>query len=375
MTAVVREAHDGCFIFIPCADMDNCESLPNWCLNYDEYVDQDQTEDMPDLAIDPDDGILSIYNTSDRPKTYFVTVENCSRVLSAEGLDLLDIPALGTRRSYVTFIVLLWPNTFMDVCTLVPKLSPKQKKNMKKNGGRLSHSALQSIHISSDIQEYTPTPSPASETPAYDLTVFPLHHETDKDMSWLCTQASGGALTHFAHASTFHAVDWRCAVGTPVVAVFDGVVLEVKVGSGVSGSHVSNLFSWNSILIKRLPDLRAAASGDGSDSTTGDRNFSGGHDGEATRGDERQADHTHINVDTDADALYVEYVHISNDGVRVREGDIVRAGDVICLSGDAGFCPEPHLHVQLQRGAREVGAPSVPLRWKGEAIRVGEYYP
>jgi murein DD-endopeptidase MepM/ murein hydrolase activator NlpD len=31
----------------------------------------------------------------------------------------------------------------------------------------------------------------------------------------------------------------------------------------------------------------------------------------------------------------------------VKVGDRVQEGQVICLSGDVGFCPTPHLHIQV----------------------------
>ena len=39
-------------------------------------------------------------------------------------------------------------------------------------------------------------------------------------------------------------------------------------------------------------------------------------------------------------------------------GDRVSAGQPLCESGDAGFCPTPHLHLQLQEG-EEDSAPTV----------------
>lgn len=44
--------------------------------------------------------------------------------------------------------------------------------------------------------------------------------------------------------------------------------------------------------------------------------------------------------------LFVEYVHIGSGSARVREGQSVEAGQVIAESGNIGFCPVPHLHIQ-----------------------------
>lgn len=43
-----------------------------------------------------------------------------------------------------------------------------------------------------------------------------------------------------------------------------------------------------------------------------------------------------------------EYVHILADSVLVEPGDRVAAGQRLCESGGAGFCPSPHLHLQVQ---------------------------
>ena len=89
-------------------------------------------------------------------------------------------------------------------------------------------------------------------------------------------------MTHFAHISTYHAVDFRCSIGTPILAIFNAEVVEVKRDANSSGVRVSNLFSWNSIMLKKLDE-----------------------------------------------EVYVEYVHISKDGIGVSVGDTVDIGQVI----------------------------------------------
>lgn len=58
------------------------------------------------------------------------------------------------------------------------------------------------------------------------------------------------------------------------------------------------------------------------------------------------------------DGILAEYVHILADSARVAPGDRVSAGQPLCESGDAGFCPTPHLHLQLQEGEDD-SAPTV----------------
>lgn len=48
------------------------------------------------------------------------------------------------------------------------------------------------------------------------------------------------------------------------------------------------------------------------------------------------------------DGLLAEYVHIQAGSALVAVGDRVSEGQELCSSGDAGFCPSPHLHVQVQ---------------------------
>jgi murein DD-endopeptidase MepM/ murein hydrolase activator NlpD len=51
------------------------------------------------------------------------------------------------------------------------------------------------------------------------------------------------------------------------------------------------------------------------------------------------------------------YAHLSS--IRVREGDYVRRGDLVGLSGATGNVTAPHLHFEVWRFGREVDP--VPL--------------
>eukprot|EP01047_Picozoa_sp_COSAG01_P091472 COSAG01_NODE_23066_length_829_cov_34.987671_1_plen_75_part_00 len=52
------------------------------------------------------------------------------------------------------------------------------------------------------------------------------------------------------------------------------------------------------------------------------------------------------------------YVHIRTSSARVRVGESVVAGQVLCESGDVGFCPTPHVHLQVHESA-DPTAPTV----------------
>lgn len=65
------------------------------------------------------------------------------------------------------------------------------------------------------------------------------------------------------------------------------------------------------------------------------------------------------------DGLIQEYVHIAHNSSQVKEGDKVKAGDLICKSGHNGPSTEPHLHFCLLRedSSKEAGYNSVPIRF------------
>ena len=131
----------------------------------------------------------------------------------------------------------------------------------------------------------------------------------------LCTQGFNGALTHF-QLGTYHALDFACEIGTPVVAVGDGTVRKLQQGNTASGIHVDNLFCWNSLILE---------------------------------------------LDS---GFFIEYVHIRSGSARVIEGQHVVCGEVLCESGCVGFCPEPHLHIQAHASDAD-DAPTIPFTLRG----------
>lgn len=48
-----------------------------------------------------------------------------------------------------------------------------------------------------------------------------------------------------------------------------------------------------------------------------------------------------------SDGTYARYFHLSRNGVRVKKGDRVAAGDILGLSGNTGFSSAPHLHFDV----------------------------
>ena len=285
-------------------------AFPTWSFGIEEH--EFESIETPEIAIDPDSGLLSLINTGSTPRTFFVTVENCSAIIGSDGIDLLALNRERCSIDYLTFICTVESGYMANLARLFPFTK----------GKRIRPRDLQTIKISSDVQEWE---RPILDVTPYDISILPLMKRSDCH-GFLCTQSAGGNLTHFAHPSTYFAVDFRCVIGTPVMAVFDAVVVEIRNETDDSGIHVSNLFHWNSIMIK----------------------------------------HKHSNI-------YAEYVHVKKDSFRVAVGDAIRQGDVICLSGEAGFCPEPHLHFELHSSA-EAGNPSLPITYKGESFQVDQIY-
>ncbi|RYY96423.1 MAG: M23 family metallopeptidase [Comamonadaceae bacterium] len=131
-------------------------------------------------------------------------------------------------------------------------------------------------------------------------------------------QGFGGSFSHDDEQNR-HALDFAADIGTPVFAARAGTVMQVEAGFRNSGR----------------------ASGD-------------------ARG---RANFIRLLHDDGSMALYA---HLAIDGVQVRVGQQVQAGQRIGLSGNTGFSTGPHLHfaVQVNRGMRLV---SIPFRMRGAA--------
>jgi murein DD-endopeptidase MepM/ murein hydrolase activator NlpD len=172
------------------------------------------------------------------------------------------------------------------------------------------------VCIDSDVKEIAlPLPSvatPSAAAPSLPLYGFPLPRSGGP---YLCSQGAGGHFTH-GFAETLHALDLQCAVGTPVLAIADGTVRSLEQGRRGGGIHVTALYRWNSLMLE-LEDGR-----------------------------------------------FAEYVHIRGESARVAVGERVVEGQQLCESGDVGFCPTPHLHLQLHASADDA-APTTPFAFRG----------
>jgi len=104
-------------------------------------------------------------------------------------------------------------------------------------------------------------------------------------------------------------VDFGCPVGTPVVAMNDGVVTDLSWG-GAFGTHVI-------------------------------------------------IDHLKF---PDAPGLWAGYMHLSK--IKVKAGQKVKRGQIIGYSGESGHVTGPHLHVEVQKKEKWNATNSVdPQKW------------
>ncbi|WP_217248725.1 M23 family metallopeptidase [Streptomyces sp. AC602_WCS936] len=75
------------------------------------------------------------------------------------------------------------------------------------------------------------------------------------------------------------------------------------------------------------------------------------------------------------DGTYAMYAHVRRGSFAVREGDRVRAGQVLARCGNSGNSTEPHVHFQLMDGPDPDTARGVPFTWRGVGVpRNGEIF-
>ncbi|WP_411832827.1 peptidoglycan DD-metalloendopeptidase family protein [Pseudoxanthomonas mexicana] len=129
-------------------------------------------------------------------------------------------------------------------------------------------------------------------------------------------QGPGGAFSH-NDAQNLHAIDFAVPEGTPILAVREGVVMQVESDFDQAGLNREK-FGGRANFIRILH----------------------------------------------GDGTMALYAHLQPEGVQVRTGQYVRKGQRIGLSGNTGFSTAPHLHfvLQVNRGMR---LESVPFRMFG----------
>ena len=303
-----------------------------WLVGIERFDSSDyhpeDIEQIPDVAMDDEEMILTLTNvTQSTTKICYVTVYDVNVCdvdgnvlksgLSSTTTSVKDEGANSTttttkERKCTTFIILCPPQTFVHLCSLAP--------NQTQDDSTTPITSWSQIDIESDIQPWSFHPNIDDEHPY--LLHFPFHGSiieeegslevVDTTTAYQCTQSCDGQLTHFFHGN-YHAIDFKCPVGTPLYSPVNGIIVDVNDsitdGKEVSGIAASNMFQWNSIMI-RVEDE---------------------------------------GVDAITDPLYVEFVHIQTDSCVVQVHDKVKKGQLICRSGSVGFSPEPHLHLAAYR--------------------------
>lgn len=294
----------------------------DWVLGWEDVDPEDYDADqVPDVAVDPDRGYtLTLCNLRHRHVVAYITVFDLQ--LRDRNNRCLEQGSTtdqhGGTRNCTTLIVLCPPHTFAHLCRV-------------DESHHISLEELEDWPLESDVSPYVPHPNP-NDTHAQAIG-FPLGGpasvprmpqdaasdsmlRNDAPTAYLCTQGEQGILTHFL-TGNLHAIDFDCPVGTPLLAVGNGVVVGVQQdNNGVTGIGVTNLYRWNSIMIQL--------------------------DARDDQGNE--------------DPLFVEYVHI--ESACVAKGDHVKLGQVIGTSGSVGFSPRPHLHLAAYRSSK-LTAPTV----------------
>lgn len=129
-------------------------------------------------------------------------------------------------------------------------------------------------------------------------------------------QAFNGRLSHTDEQNRF-AVDFSMPVGTAVLAARAGVVMQTT-GSFERAGTNQEKYATRANIVRILHD----------------------------------------------DGSMAVYAHLKQNGIMVREGQRVAAGQLIAYSGNTGFSTGPHLHfcLQVNKGMRLV---SIPFRMNG----------
>ncbi|MDE1868699.1 MAG: M23 family metallopeptidase [Candidatus Micrarchaeota archaeon] len=139
-------------------------------------------------------------------------------------------------------------------------------------------------------------------TDEYTKTVFDLPVPKDAIKEY---GATGFSPAHVPGHNLDNSIDFLVNEGTPVYAMADGIVVEIKDDSDVHGISTKYWAEGNYVEIMHDPD--------------------------------------------DGCKISSYYEHLKFQGVVVKPGDTVSRDQVIGFSGNTGFTYTPHLHVQVNK--------------------------
>ena len=132
--------------------------------------------------------------------------------------------------------------------------------------------------------------------------------------SYLVTQGYNGKFSH--SGSNQYATDWDLPEGTPVYAARGGIVVRTKDDSTKGGPSMKFDHYNNYVLIR--------------------------HD----------------------DGTLGHYCHLKKGGIVVKVGQVVKAGDLLALSGNTGFSSGAHLHFCVFKTIDGHKRKSIPVRFR-----------
>jgi murein DD-endopeptidase MepM/ murein hydrolase activator NlpD len=142
--------------------------------------------------------------------------------------------------------------------------------------------------------------------------VYALPFEAGK--SFKLIQSFNGSFTHNTKDTNF-ALDFKMPEGTPIYAARDGVVIEVRDSFTKGGKDKSLEDKANRIYVEH------------------------------------------------SDGSYAVYQHLKNKGALVKEGQRVKRGEKIGLSGFTGYADVPHLHFAILKGGQDMIEKSIQFKF------------
>ena len=196
---------------------------------------------------------MTLTNTNDYALSATLSVKDL-RCLGKDGKELesgFTASKEGAKSRCTTFVLKIPAYTFLHVCRFDVDLE-KERINDR---NELLEFVMQKLD--SDVQRCEGHSRPHDFHPLH-LT-FPFqdtNDSTEGERWYLCTQGVGGSFTHTFYGN-YHAVDFRCDVGTPIVAGANGVVTDIRNNAQDkrTGISASNLYAWNSIQIRVTQNL------------------------------------------------------------------------------------------------------------------------
>jgi len=159
-----------------------------------------------------------------------------------------------------------------------------------------------------------------SNTSGHRRTVVPIHGEARIPQRFATDWIKIGPDGTLFHGDSTKNANWY-GYGTPVVAVADGIVTEVK------DSIIENVPMSPTMAV---PITLETVGGN------------------------------HVILDIGG-GVYAFYAHVQPGSLKVKLGDKVKRGQVLGLLGNSGNSTAPHLHFQLTDGNSPLGAEGVPF--------------